>query len=212
MSQGSQSSEARYHPVAKALHWLVALLVAVQFGIAWAMPDIGPHTKLSRFINLHLTVGALIGLAALVRVSWRLRHSPPDAVATEPRWLRAGARVSHATLYVLLLSVPLLGWAAASARGWRVTLFPHLALPALLPRGSKSGFLAGDVHAFLAYTLLAIVALHVAAALYHRLILHNQVLARMLPGRGSTDAAPDRQSAKAPRGRGPGAVSRTGGG
>jgi cytochrome b561 len=183
MSQDSQSSEARYHPVAKALHWLMALLVAIQFGIAWTMPDIGPHTRLGRLISLHLTVGALIGLAALARVSWRLRHSAPGALATEPRWLRAGARVSHATLYFLLLIVPLLGWAAASARGWRVTLFPGLALPALLPRGSKPGFLAGDVHSFLAYTLLAIVGLHIAAALYHRLILHDGVLARMLPGR-----------------------------
>jgi cytochrome b561 len=183
MSQDSQSSEARYDPVAKALHWLMALLVAIQFGIAWTMPDIGPHTRLGLLISLHLTVGALIGLAALARVSWRLRHSAPGALATEPRWLRAGARVSHATLYFLLLIVPLLGWAAASARGWRVTLFPGLALPALLPRGSKSGFLAGDVHSFLAYTLLAIVGLHIAAALYHRLILHDGVLARMLPGR-----------------------------
>jgi cytochrome b561 len=182
--------ETRYHPVAKTLHWLVALLVAVQFGIAWAMPDIGPQTKLGRLISLHLTVGALIGLAVLTRVSWRLRHNAPGASATEPRWLRAAARVSHVTLYVLLLVVPLLGWAAASARGWRVTLFPGLALPALLPRGSKSGFLAGDVHSFLAYTLLAIVALHIAAALYHRLVLRDEVLARMLPDKASTPGTP----------------------
>ena len=71
MSQDSPASERRYHPVAKALHWLVALLVALQFGIAWTMPDIGPHTKLGRLISLHLTVGALIGLAVLVRISWR---------------------------------------------------------------------------------------------------------------------------------------------
>ncbi|MGO9850400.1 MAG: cytochrome b [Steroidobacteraceae bacterium] len=190
MSQDSRASVARYHPVAKALHWLVALLVAVQFGIAWAMPDIGPHTKLGRLISLHLTVGALIGLATFARVSWRVRHTAPGDIATEPRWLRAGARVSHATLYVLLLIVPLLGWAAASARGWRVTLFPRLALPALLPRGSRSGFLAGDVHTFLAYTLLAIVALHIAAALYHRFILHDQVLARMLPDTAEPSVGP----------------------
>ena len=186
MSHDSREVETRYHPVAKALHWLVALLVAVQFGVAWAMPDIGPQTKLGRLISLHLTVGALIGFAAVARVSWRLRHSAPGAIATEPRWLRTAARVSHGTLYVLLLIVPLLGWAAASAHGWRVTLLPRLALPPLLPRGSVSGFLAGDVHAFLAYMLLAIVALHVAAALYHRLILRDEVLARMLPDRAST--------------------------
>jgi cytochrome b561 len=71
-----------------------------------------------------------------------------------------------------------------------VTLFPGPALPALLPRGSKSGFLAGDVHSFLAYTLLAIVALHIAAALYHRLVLRDEVLARMLPDKASTPGTP----------------------
>ena len=183
MSQDSPSPEARYHPVAKALHWLVALLVAVQFGIAWAMPDIGPHTKLGRLISLHLTMGALIGLVALARVSWRLRRGAPAGIATAPRWLRTSARVSHAMLYVLLLILPLLGWAAASARGWRVTLLPGVALPGAATR-LKVRLSAGDVHTFLAYTLLAIVALHIAAALYHRLILRDQVLARMLPGQG----------------------------
>ena len=191
MSQDSQLSETAYHPIAKALHWLVALLVAIQFAIAWTMPDIGPHTRLGRLISLHLTVGTLIALAVLVRICWRLRHSAPGAIATEPRWLRLGARATHGTLYGLLLIVPLLGVVAAAARGWRVFLFPRVALPALLPRGSKSGFLAGDVHAFLAYALLAIVALHIAAALYHRLILHDQVLARMLPRKGSTPGTRD---------------------
>jgi cytochrome b561 len=191
MSQDSRLSEKPYHPVAKALHWIVALLVAVQFGIAWAMPDIGPHTKLDRLISLHLAVGTLIGFAVLVRLSWRLRHRAPGAIATEPRWLRLGAGATHGTLYVLLLVVPLLGLTAASARGWRVFFLPRMALPALVPRGSKSGFLAGDVHAFLAYTLLAIVALHVAAALYHRIILRDQVLARMLPSRASTPGTSD---------------------
>jgi cytochrome b561 len=191
MFQASRGLE-RYHPVAKALHWLVALLLAVQFGIAWAMPDIEPHTKLSRLINLHLTVGALIALAVVARVSWRWRHGSPGASATEPRWLRAAARVTHGTLYVLLLIVPLLGWAAASAHGWRVTLLPDLTVPALLPRVSRLGFLAGDAHTFLAYTLLAIVALHIAAALYHRLILRDEVLARMLPADRASMPGPPR--------------------
>ena len=153
------------------------------------LPDIGPHTKQGRLISLHLTVGALIGLAALVRISWRLCHSAPGATETEPRRLRAIARAVHGALYGLLVSVPLLGWAAASARGWRVTLLPRLALPTLLPRGSAVGSL-GDAHAFLAYTLSAIVALHIAAALYHRLILRDEMLARMLPDRTSMRNAP----------------------
>ena len=181
MPQDSAVAEKTYHPIQKLLHWVVALLVAIQFGIAWAMPDIGPQTKLDRLISMHLTLGAVIAFVAVARVCWRLCRRGPGAGIIEARWLRVSARVTHGSLYVLLLVVPLLGWAAASARGWRVVFFDHLALPAMLPRGSAAGFLAGDVHAFLAWLLLATLVLHVSAALYHRFILHDEVLARMLP-------------------------------
>ncbi len=120
--------------------------------------------------------GMLVG-----RVCWRLCRRGPGVGITDARWLRAVARVAHGTLYVLLLVVTPLGWAAASARGWRVAFFDHLALPALLPLGSAAASLAGDAHGFLAYLLLALLVFHVSAALYHRFILHDEVLARMLP-------------------------------
>jgi cytochrome b561 len=181
MSQDSAAAETIYHPIQKLLHWVVALLVVIQIGIAWTMPDIGPQTKLGRLISLHLTLGAVIAFVGVARVCWRLCRRGPGAGMTEARLLRAAARVTHGTVYVLLLVVPLLGWAAASARGWRVAFFDHRALPALLPHGSAAGFLAGDAHAFLAYLLLALLVFHVSAALYHRFILHDEVLARMLP-------------------------------
>ena len=153
------------------------------------MPDIGPHTKLDRLIGAHLTVGTLIGLAVLVRVSWRLHGAPgchrnraslaAPRCASDPRYALRPAAI-----------VPLLGLGCRiGARLARVS-FSSTGSAWIGPRGSKSGFLAGDVHAFLAYTLLAIVTLHIAAALYHRLILHDRVLARMLPGRASRAEPP----------------------
>ena len=78
----------------------------------------------------------------------------------------------------------LLGWAAANARGWDVRLFGMVTLPAIAPNGSHWGHEAGDIHNILVYVLLGFIVVHVAAALYHYVVKHDQVAARMLPDRG----------------------------
>jgi cytochrome b561 len=74
-----------------------------------------------------------------------------------------------------------LGWANASARGWSVTLFGMAPLPPLTPVGLPAGMQAGDIHSFIGWVLLALIGLHILAALYHRLILRDRVLQRILP-------------------------------
>jgi cytochrome b561 len=81
-----------------------------------------------------------------------------------------------------LLVLPILGWAAASARDWAVRVFDLVTLPRLVPPEAKIGFLAGDLHVVLSYVLLGLIGLHVAAALYHYFVRHDRVLQRMLAG------------------------------
>jgi cytochrome b561 len=78
-------------------------------------------------------------------------------------------------------SGPLLGWAAASSHSVPVRLFGLFQLPAIAPRKAGWGSLAGDVHSYLMWTLLGLVALHAAAALFHHFVRHDGVLRRMLP-------------------------------
>ena len=106
------------------------------------------------------------------------RRPPADL----PRSLALLSRVTHYLLYALLIVLPLLGWANASARGWAVRLFGVVPLPSLTTKGSALGHQLGNVHATLATVLLAIVALHVGGALYHALILKDRTVQRMLPG------------------------------
>src|ERR1039458_7891213 len=66
-----------YTGTAKALHWLIVALLIVQFVLAWTMPDIKRDTKPDTLINLHLSFGALILLAAIIRLAWRASHAEP---------------------------------------------------------------------------------------------------------------------------------------
>jgi cytochrome b561 len=172
-----------YAGTAKALHWLIVALLIVQFVLAWAMPDIHRDTKADALINLHLSFGALILGVAIIRLGWRATHAEPPPQDGLPPWQRQSARVMHWLLYGLLFVVPILGWINASYRGFPVSLFGLVELPKLLATRAPGFGWIGDVHGVLAnYAMLALVGLHVAAALYHYFVRRDGVLQRMLPG------------------------------
>ncbi len=181
--KGSTGAEfAGYTMVAVILHWAMVLLLAGQYAIGWTMPEIRRGTPPETLVNLHLSVGALILVLLAVRAAWRLTHSAPPAPAGLPDWQARASSLVHGLLYLLLAAVPVLGWMNASARGWTVTLFSLIPLPALVAQGARLGRSAGDLHVLLSYVLLGAVGVHVLAALYHRFVLRDEVLRRMLPG------------------------------
>ncbi|HSQ79739.1 MAG TPA: cytochrome b [Casimicrobiaceae bacterium] len=173
-----------YDATAKWLHWLVFVIVLAQFAVSIAMPPMRRGTVPGTLINLHFSLGMLILVVVALRWLRRLRRPVALSMPESPQWERLSAGVTHALLYALLLVGPVLGWAAASARDFPVTPFKLFSLPYLVPAGTRAGFAAGDVHAFLMWTLLALIGLHSAAALYHHYLRRDGVLRRMLPARG----------------------------
>lgn len=171
-----------YTAMAVVLHWLMVALLVAQYAIGWTMPAIHRDTQPETLINLHLSVGALILVLLILRLLWRLTHPVPPPPAGLPGWQNTASSLVHWLLYLLLIVVPLLGWMNASARGWSVTLFQVVPLFPLVEKGSPLGRSAGDVHVLLSYALIGVAALHILAALYHRFVLRDEVLRRMLPG------------------------------
>jgi cytochrome b561 len=178
----SSHPEVGYTPFAKALHWLVFVILLGQFGVAWTMPHIGRNTVPEALIDLHFSLGVLILGLAIVRLAWRWARPEPMPLNGLPPWQVKGARAIHFTLYMLLFVLPMLGWVNASYRGFSVSFFGMFKLPSLVGKGAAGLGWTGDVHAYLSnYALLALVALHVSVALHHALIRRDQVLQRMLP-------------------------------
>ncbi|WP_242184667.1 cytochrome b/b6 domain-containing protein [Sphingomonas sp. CARO-RG-8B-R24-01] len=166
--------------MARLLHWIVVMLLIVQFTIAWSMPDIHGGMRPVGLIGWHLSFGAAILAVMLLRLVWRLTHREPAAPDTLSVPLKRLSRGTHVLLYTLLLALPFLGWANASARGWPVRLFGAIPLPPLSTTGSRLGLWLGDVHGTVAIVLLAVIALHVAGAMYHLLIVRDRTVQRML--------------------------------
>ena len=174
----------RYNGFAQALHWLVLVLLAAQFAVAWTMPDVGRDTKPIGLIAWHLSIGTLILLVILVRLGWRACSAIPPPPEDLPASLRLLSRATHFLMYAVLIVLPALGWINANARGWTVRLAGAIPLPSLAPDGSSWGHDMGDVHMIVAWVLLGLVGLHVLGAVYHQFVLRDHLLSRMLPGGG----------------------------
>ena len=187
LSLSEQPTIKRYSAVARALHWLVLLLLLVQYPIAWNMPEIGRGTTPDRLISMHLSFGLLILFLIALRLVWRLVRTPPPPPPDLPAWQHVLSRLVHWALYLLLIVIPIMGWINASWRGWHINFFGLFELPHLIAsrdaatQSALAGAWTGNLHKALAFGLLALTVVHILAALYHRVILRDGVFARMWP-------------------------------
>ena len=185
MVQESTGRQAvRYKSIVVWIHWITALLVVTQVVIGFTFDEFmerGPAR--SELFAWHKTLGATILVLALIRLAVRLLNPPPPYPTDFPKWERFLAVWNHRLFYILLIALPLTGLAAVSGRAedGTVPLLFGLKLPAIPGISPENGF--GDVHAILVFTTLALVVLHVGAALYNQFGSATNVADRMPPFR-----------------------------
>lgn len=168
-----------YDRYTKAFHWTITVAILAEYISVWMIPEgsRGPNV----LISFHLSFGVLILALMLVRLGWRVFTKLPPPPAGMPSWQVWASIWTHYTLYALLVVLPLSGWLWVSARGWHATLFGLVNLPQLIPVQSALANTLGDVHELVASAVLALVGFHAAAALYHWIIVKDDVMQRMWP-------------------------------
>jgi len=174
-------NSTRYTTTAILLHWLMALLIFAVFPLGMYMHDLPLSPAKLQLYSYHKWIGVTLLLLALPRVLWRITHTPPALPGTMPRWQKLGSVAVHQIFYLLMLAVPLSGWLLSSAKGVQTVWFGVLPLPDLVGRDKALGHLLSVVHESLNYTLLLLVALHIAAALKHHYVDRDAIMARMIP-------------------------------
>lgn len=174
----------RFGTVAIALHWGMALLIVllVILGLTMdSLPDAGFDRRKITLILVHKALGMVALAAVLLRLLWRLANALPALVGGPPRWQQVAAHLAHLLLYALMFALPLSGWLMSSAGGYPVTFFGLFTLPDLVPVNEWLFRRLLDLHHWLAYALLALLAVHAVAALHHHVVLRDDTLRRMLP-------------------------------
>lgn len=180
----------RYSNVAVAIHWITAFVVLAQVVIGFAFAEFmekGP--ELSYVFAWHKTLGALILVLTLVRLAYRLMNPPPPFPPGPPGWRKTAALLNQYAFYFLLIILPVTGLVAVSemSKGGTTNLVGGISIP-VIPGISKSASeISGDLHVVLVYITIALLAVHVAAALFQQFIEHDPVAARMPPFQAEKD-------------------------
>jgi len=181
----SQGTPLGWSVAARALHWIGAALVLFLLAYGWWMTHLAARDVRLGHYHLHSIVGYYFVLLVIVRLGWRAFDPAPALPAASLPWERAAAHAGHIGLYALMIGVGVSGWVLHSAfpRRMAVDLFGVFRIPYLFaePDRAISG-LAEGIHKWLSYALLALVVVHVAAALNHHFIKRNDVLRRMTVG------------------------------
>jgi len=171
----------RYSTVSLTLHWVTAALVVTQIVlVTLAEQNEGPGAR--ELIGLHKSVGLTILVLTLARLGWRAANPAIALPFGTPVWQRILARATHVGFYLLLIGMPLGGWAASSAAGREIDFFGLFNWPLLPIGGGREA--AGrfmDMHELAAKALYVLLFLHVAGALKHHFLNRDDVLHRMLP-------------------------------
>jgi cytochrome b561 len=171
----------RYSRGAIAFHWIIAALVLFNLWLGLFRHQLPREWQV---MPVHKSVGITVLVLTLGRIAWRLTHRPPHFPDTMPAMEKRAAKAAHFLLYALLLAMPLSGWLMSSdpVKPRPVSWFFLFDLP-VLPATSPLADAAHGTHELLAWPMVALVAIHILAALRHHFLLRDRVLARMLPWR-----------------------------
>lgn len=192
-----RSSDARWGALAQFFHWTVALLIVAQGTIGLSMVEMATTPAKVKVYALHKSIGLTVLALALLRLAWRAADRRPADPPAMPRWQVLASRLTHAALYALILAIPLSGWLFNSAANFPLSWFGLLHVPSLTGGAAPAlKALARTTHEALFWTLAAVLALHVGAALKHHLVDRDAVLARMLPWRTRRATGPAGDSAR----------------
>ena len=181
----------RYNGAAMTLHWLIAALLIANIGLAWYFNTLNGLPKIPP-VQLHKSIGVTVLVLSLARLAWRLVNPPPPLPPSVAGWSRLAAGAVYVLFDVVMIGMPLSGWALSSASAiirfkpimvfglfqWP-TITPLAQLPPAPMKAAHETFVT--IHGLLAKLAYALIVLHVAAAMRHLVLLRDGVMGRMVP-------------------------------
>jgi len=174
----------KHGQTAIGLHWITALAVLGLLGVGLWMVGLPLGLLKLKVYAWHKWIGMAVLALTVARLLWRWRHPPPALPGSLRDWERRLAPIAHWTLFTLLLAMPLSGWMMNSAAGVGLYWFGYVPIPDLVPRDPDLFAVLKTVHKVLSRLLIAVVALHVAAVIYHDVLRRDGVFRRMWPAGG----------------------------
>ncbi|HYA74191.1 MAG TPA: cytochrome b [Roseiarcus sp.] len=179
---GSQS----YDAAQRAFHWIMAalILLAIVIGVTTSFlpPRTSPRVEL---LTLHKSLGMSALVLGVLRIGYRAIVGAPPYAAALAASTRVASRAAHLALYALMIALPVSGYVNSAAGGHELSWFGLFAWPNFAPQDKALAHGASQAHYRLAWTIAAILALHLAAVAWHRWAKRDEIFARMWPDRAA---------------------------
>lgn len=173
------NSDNSYGWIAITLHWLVSLSIFSMFGLGLYMVELTYYDAWYKgSLSLHKSAGILLAILVLFRFVWRQVNVTPKGLS-EKSFENLIAHFAHLILYGLMAALFISGYLISTADGQAISVFGLFDVPATLTQDNQED-IAGDIHEWLAWSLIGLVLLHIAAALKHHFINKDATLKRML--------------------------------
>jgi cytochrome b561 len=167
----------RFALQSRILHWLMAAMILAMLFIGVSMvASLGNYHTL---VAIHRPLGIIILVLAVIRFVNRTFTTLPPFPPTMSRQERFMASSSEKLLYALMFALPLVGWGMLSAGHYPIVMFGSFHLPPILPANPTLYAVLRKTHTILAYLLFLTFLAHVAAVLFHTLIVRDRLLDRM---------------------------------
>ncbi|PKH26290.1 cytochrome b [Enterobacterales bacterium CwR94] len=176
-----KNSSRRFGHFSILLHWLVALAVYGMFALGLWMVGLGYYDNwYHQAPELHKSIGITLFAVMVIRLVWRFVSPPPKPLSSYSPAVRYSAIIAHWLLYGVLFAILITGYLISTADGEGISVFGLFTVPATLTGAGSQADLAGDVHLWLAWSVVILSVLHGLAALKHHFIDRDITLKRML--------------------------------
>jgi cytochrome b561 len=178
-----RNTSSSWGSISRWFHWILGVTVIGMLAYGWWMNHIPARADRLFYRSIHADIGYVVLLLMVVHLLWRIINPKPALPSDTPRWQRISAQISHWALYIVTIMVAMLGWAHSGAHkpdyaDW----FGLFRVPQITSPDKAAADAYEERHIFFAYVLLALIVIHVAAALWHHFVKRDRVTARMVDG------------------------------
>ena len=176
-----RNTSSSWGALARAFHWVLGVTIIGMIAYGWWMNHFPARPDRFFYRSIHADIGYVVLLLTVLRLIWRGVNPTPALPDDTTRWQRIAARVSQGALYAITILVAMLGWAHSGAHtpdyaDW----FGLFRVPQITSPDKAAARAYEDRHIFFAYVLLALIVIHVAAAVWHQFVKRDRVASRMM--------------------------------
>lgn len=175
-----RNTDSQYGLISQLLHWGIVALVATQLVLGMRAADLPFGLARLQLLAQHKSFGMTVLMLIAVRLAWRLGNQVP-ASPDMRSWARHLAHLTHWGFYLLLVAIPISGWILSSASNLTVSWFQLFTWPDLVEVNTVVAERSKTLHHVLVATLVAMIVLHIAAAVLHQFVWRDGLILRMLP-------------------------------